>query len=114
MHSLNIIKITSKFVEVFPIIGGFTIKKILSLIMIPLLVSVLAACAGEDTPIDEDVISENDVAGEGQNEVVEEDQYVEVDKEAFENSFDGFAAFGLGLSGLFYQLFNGANPDVTS
>jgi predicted small lipoprotein YifL len=34
-----------------------------------------------------------------------------VDKEAFENSFDGFAAFGLGLSGMMYQLFDGVNPD---
>ena len=34
-----------------------------------------------------------------------------VDQEAFENSFDGFAAFGLGLTSLYYQLFSGANPD---
>ncbi|WHY59892.1 hypothetical protein [Cytobacillus firmus] len=36
---------------------------------------------------------------------------LEVDREAFENSFDGFAAFGLGLSGMFYQLFNGVDPE---
>ncbi|WP_174727688.1 hypothetical protein [Mesobacillus harenae] len=34
-----------------------------------------------------------------------------VDKAAYENSFDGFAAFGLGFSGMFYQLFDGASPD---
>lgn len=34
-----------------------------------------------------------------------------VDKEAYDNSFDGFAVFGLGLSGAMYQLFNGADPD---
>lgn len=34
-----------------------------------------------------------------------------VDKDAFENSFDGFAVFGLGLSGAMYQLFNGADPE---
>jgi major membrane immunogen (membrane-anchored lipoprotein) len=36
---------------------------------------------------------------------------LEVDREAYENSFDGFAAFGLGLSGMFYQLFNGVDPE---
>ncbi|OLO38829.1 hypothetical protein BTR23_11260 [Alkalihalophilus pseudofirmus] len=34
-----------------------------------------------------------------------------VDKEAYENSFDGFAALGLGFSGMYYQLFDGVNPD---
>jgi len=34
-----------------------------------------------------------------------------VDREGFENSFDGFAVFGLGLSGMFYQLFNGDDMD---
>lgn len=34
-----------------------------------------------------------------------------VDREAYENSFDGFAAFGLGLSGMMYQLFDGVKPD---
>lgn len=34
-----------------------------------------------------------------------------VDKESFENSFDGFAVFGLGIQGSMYQLFNGANPE---
>ncbi|MEG0473324.1 MAG: hypothetical protein RR588_13405 [Solibacillus sp.] len=34
-----------------------------------------------------------------------------VDKEKFENSFDGFAAMGLGVSGLYYQTFNGVKED---
>lgn len=34
-----------------------------------------------------------------------------VDQEAFENSFDGFAALSLAFSGMFYQLFNGVAPD---
>jgi len=33
-----------------------------------------------------------------------------VDKAAYENSFDGFAAFGLALSGMYYQLFDGVDP----
>lgn len=34
---------------------------------------------------------------------------LEVDKEAFENSFDGFATLGLAMSGMFYQLFEGVD-----
>ncbi|WP_337019455.1 hypothetical protein [Oceanobacillus massiliensis] len=34
-----------------------------------------------------------------------------VDREAFENSFDGFASLTLGMSGMLYQLFDGASPD---
>lgn len=34
-----------------------------------------------------------------------------VDREQFENSFDGFAAFGLGLTGMFYQVFDGKDAD---
>lgn len=34
-----------------------------------------------------------------------------VDKDAYENSMDGFATLGLGLSGVMYQLFNGVNAD---
>jgi hypothetical protein len=34
-----------------------------------------------------------------------------VDQEGFENSLDGFATLGLGTQGLFYQLFNGVDPD---
>ncbi|MCM3124341.1 MULTISPECIES: hypothetical protein [unclassified Mesobacillus] len=36
---------------------------------------------------------------------------LEVDKETYENSMDGFAVFGLGISGAYYQLFNGADKD---
>lgn len=32
-----------------------------------------------------------------------------VNKEKFENSLDGLVAFGLGLSGMYYQIFNGAD-----
>ncbi|MFC3041875.1 hypothetical protein ACFOGI_16690 [Virgibacillus xinjiangensis] len=34
-----------------------------------------------------------------------------VDQEAFDNSFDGFAAVSLGFSGMFYQLLDGVNPE---
>ncbi|MFC0561336.1 hypothetical protein [Halalkalibacter alkalisediminis] len=34
-----------------------------------------------------------------------------VDQEAFENSLDGFAALGLAMTGMYYQLFNGDDPD---
>ena len=34
-----------------------------------------------------------------------------VDKEAYENSMDGFGALSLGMSGMFYQLYDGASPD---
>lgn len=36
-----------------------------------------------------------------------------VDKVAFQDSFDGFAAMGLGMSGIYYQVFNGADPKTT-
>ena len=36
---------------------------------------------------------------------------VKVDKEAFENSFDGFAAMGLAMSGMFYQLYDGVDAE---
>ncbi|ESU31939.1 hypothetical protein G3A_14080 [Bacillus sp. 17376] len=36
---------------------------------------------------------------------------LEVDKATYENSMDGFAVFGLGISGVYYQLFNGAKED---
>ena len=36
---------------------------------------------------------------------------VVVDKAAYENSFDGFATFGLGMAGAYYQLFNGEEPE---
>ena len=34
-----------------------------------------------------------------------------VDKAAYENSFDSFAAFGLGMIGMYYQVFDGKNAD---
>lgn len=34
-----------------------------------------------------------------------------VNQETFENSLDRFAALGLGIQGLYYQLFDGVNPD---
>lgn len=34
-----------------------------------------------------------------------------VDKNAYENSFDGFAAFGLGFNSMFYQLFDGVDQN---
>jgi hypothetical protein len=34
-----------------------------------------------------------------------------VDKATYENSMDSFVIFGLGLSGMYYQLFNGADED---
>lgn len=36
---------------------------------------------------------------------------VNVDREAYENSFDGFATMTLGLIGSFYQLYDGADAD---
>lgn len=34
-----------------------------------------------------------------------------VDKSAYEKSFDGFASIGLGMSGMYYQLFNGVSSE---
>lgn len=34
-----------------------------------------------------------------------------VDQEAYENSFDGFAALGLGMAAAFYQVFDGVAPE---
>lgn len=34
-----------------------------------------------------------------------------VDKEAYENSMDGFAAIGLGMSGMIYQIYNGVSNE---
>ncbi len=36
---------------------------------------------------------------------------LEVDRAGYENSFDGFAVFGLGLSGMYYQLFQGKDSE---
>ncbi|MGP4067307.1 hypothetical protein [Halobacillus sp. B29] len=37
---------------------------------------------------------------------------MKVDREAYENSMDGFASLGLGMSGMMYQLYNGENPET--
>ncbi|GAA0361033.1 hypothetical protein [Bacillus horti] len=34
-----------------------------------------------------------------------------VEKEAYENSFDGFAVLGLGMSAMMYQVFDGVSPE---
>ncbi|PLT33497.1 hypothetical protein [Bacillus sp. V5-8f] len=36
-----------------------------------------------------------------------------VDKAAYENSMDGFAAVGFGISGMMYQMYNGSDSDNT-
>ncbi|MDR6123445.1 hypothetical protein QFZ87_003042 [Bacillus sp. SLBN-46] len=36
-----------------------------------------------------------------------------VDKATYENSMDGFAAFGLGMAGMVYQLYNGVKSEDT-
>lgn len=36
---------------------------------------------------------------------------VVVDKDAYENSFDGFATLGLAMSGMYYQVFDGTNAE---
>ncbi|MET3575467.1 hypothetical protein ACFFIY_01945 [Bhargavaea ullalensis] len=36
---------------------------------------------------------------------------VTVDREQFENSFDGFALLGVGFAGMYVQLFDGVKPD---
>lgn len=36
---------------------------------------------------------------------------VEVDREIFENSFDGFVALGIGIISMYYQVFSGVNPE---
>lgn len=56
---------------------------------------------GEDYPSIQDVTYNKDYT----------EFTVVVDKEAYENSFDGFATMGLAMSGMFYQLYDGVNPD---
>ncbi|PMC35720.1 hypothetical protein CJ195_18210 [Bacillus sp. UMB0899] len=61
----------------------------------------------EETKNSEDYVSIKDVTYN--------DSFTEftllVNKGDYENSMDGFAAFGLGLSGMYYQLYNGVDPD---
>ncbi|MCE7792979.1 hypothetical protein K8O68_11180 [Salipaludibacillus sp. CUR1] len=61
----------------------------------------------EETKNSEDFVSISDIT---YNDSYSEFTMI-VEQETFENSFDGFAAFGLGLSGMFYQLFDGVDPD---
>ncbi len=61
----------------------------------------------EDMKTSEDYVSIKDVT---YNKDFTEFTLV-VDKAAYENSMDGFAVFGLGISGAYYQLFNGVNEE---
>ncbi|MEH7384236.1 hypothetical protein V7147_02305 [Bacillus sp. JJ1521] len=61
----------------------------------------------EDMKTSEDYVSIKDVTyNKGFTEFT-----LVVDKAAYENSLDGFAVFGLGISEAYYQLFNGVNED---
>jgi len=61
----------------------------------------------EETKNSEDYVSIKDIT---YNDSFSEFTLV-VEKSAYEDSMDGFAAFGLGISGMYYQLYNGVNPD---
>ncbi|WP_010676880.1 hypothetical protein [Bacillus timonensis] len=61
----------------------------------------------EDMKTGEDYVSIKDVT---HNKDFTEFTLV-VDKSAYENSMDGFAVFGLGISGAYYQMFNGVSED---
>lgn len=61
----------------------------------------------EDMRNNEDFVSIQDIS---YNKSFSEFTMV-VDKATYENSMDSFAIFGLGLSGMYYQLFNGADED---
>lgn len=61
----------------------------------------------EETKTSEDYVSIKDIT---YNHSFTEFTMV-VDKKSYENSMDGFAAFGLGMQGAFYQLYNGEDPD---
>ncbi|WP_313798585.1 hypothetical protein [Cytobacillus sp.] len=61
----------------------------------------------EDAKNNEDYVSIKDVT---HNKSFSEFTLI-VDQEKYENSFDGFVAFGFGLSGMYYQLFNGVSAD---
>lgn len=37
--------------------------------------------------------------------------HLSVDREGYENSMDGFAVLGIGITGMMYQLYDGASPD---
>ncbi|WP_078433811.1 hypothetical protein [Metabacillus halosaccharovorans] len=61
----------------------------------------------EETKNSEDYVSIKDIT---HNDSFSEFTLV-VEKSAYEDSMDGFAAFGLGISGMYYQLYNGVDPD---
>ncbi len=61
----------------------------------------------EETKNSEDFLSISDIKSNGSFS----EFTIVVDQKSYENSFDGFAAFGLAMSGMFYQLFEGADPD---
>ncbi|WP_419394346.1 hypothetical protein [Cytobacillus praedii] len=61
----------------------------------------------EDAKNSEDYVSIKDVT---HNKSFSEFTLI-VDKEKYENSFDGFVSLGFALSGMYYQLFNGVSPD---
>ncbi|MGQ4665522.1 hypothetical protein ACUIJN_06715 [Metabacillus halosaccharovorans] len=61
----------------------------------------------EETKNSEDYVSIKDIT---HNDSFSEFTLL-VEKSAYEDSMDGFAAFGLGISGMYYQLYNGVDPD---
>lgn len=61
----------------------------------------------EDMKNNEDFVSIQDIS---YNKSFSEFTMV-VDQATYENSMDSFAIFGLGLSGMYYQLFNGADEN---
>lgn len=56
---------------------------------------------------DEDIASIKDISSNKSFTKVE----VIVDRDKFENSLDGFAVLGIAFQSMFYQVFDGVNPD---
>lgn len=63
----------------------------------------------EELTTSEDIVSIKDVTGNKDFTAFT----LTVDREAYENSFDGFSIFGLGMAGMFYQIFDGVDPEKT-
>jgi len=61
----------------------------------------------EDMKNNEDFVSIQDIT---YNDSFSEFTII-ADKETYENSMDSFVVFGLGLSGMYYQLFNGTDAE---
>lgn len=61
----------------------------------------------EDIKHDENYVSIEDIQF---NRTFSEFEVI-VDREAFENSFDGFITISLGIMGMYYQIFDGVNPE---